>query len=373
MHIRLFIAALAIAAPAAAADIAPATLTAIDRFVEGEQARQKIPGIAVAVIQDGKTVVAKGYGEANVELKVPVVPETLFQTGSIGKMFAATAVMQLVDQGRIDLDASIRKYLPEAPAAWAPITVRHLLTHSSGIPDFTEANYRSLGDPTEADLAKLAFTLPLDFTPGTKWKYSNTGYVMIGILIRRITGKFYGDVLADQIFKPLGMPTARAISEADIIANRAAGYQLDKAGALKNQDWVPQGLNSTADGSTYMALADYIAWNKAVAARALLSPASWQAMLTPVTLGPGRRYPYGFGWRLGTAAGKPVIGHSGSWQGFKTSLIRFEAGGPTIVVLTNLANADPDVISKGIAKVIDPALVPVEPCGDKTPNAGCAF
>lgn len=219
----------------------------------------------------------------------------------------------------------------------------------------------------------MAFSLPLDFTPGSNWRYSNTGYVMLGVLIRRVTGKFYGDFLADQIFKPSGMSTARAISEADIIPNRAAGYQLDKSKALKNQDYVPQGLNATADGSTYLALDDYIAWNKAVAARALLSPASWKAMLTPVTLAPGRRYPYGFGWRVATAGGKPMISHGGSWQGFKTYLARFEAGGPTVVVLANLADADPEIIGNGIAKIIDPALVPDLPCGKKTPNPGCAF
>src|SRR5262245_27964404 len=198
----------------------------IDDYIALQMKRQRLPGLSLAVVRDGKVVRAQGYGLANVELGVPMRPETRLQSGSMGKQFAATAVMMLVEAGKLRLDDPVRKYLPGAPETWNDITVRHLLTHTSGIGPFDYGGaFDTRKDYTEDEMLQQAYALPLDFPPGTRWNYSNTGYVVLGILIHKVTGKFYGDFLAERVFRPLGMESTRIISEEDIIPNRAAGYR----------------------------------------------------------------------------------------------------------------------------------------------------
>ena len=238
---------------------AQSALTArIDSVVTVEMAKQKIPGVAIVVVRGSAIRMIKGYGEANVEHHVPVTPQTVFESGSVGKQFTATAVMLMVEDGKLALTDSITKFFPDAPASWKGITVRHLLTHTSGIPDYTTDAMDYRRDYTEDEIAHLAFALTPEFPPGSRWNYSNTGYVLLGIIIHKVSGKFYGDVLRDRVFQPLGMKTARIISEADIIPNRAAGYELVD-GQLKNQEWVSPTLNTTADGSLYLSATDYAA------------------------------------------------------------------------------------------------------------------
>ncbi len=184
------------------------------------------------------------------ELRVPVKPETVFQSGSVGKQFTATAVMMLVEEGKIGLDDPLTKYFADAPASWKDVTVRELLSHTAGFGDYPkDFNFRK--DWTEEEELKLIEGIPLAYPPGTSWKYSNFGYVTLGILIHRVTGEFYGDFLQQRIFQPLGMQSTRIISEADIVPNRSAGYRMVK-GELKNQEWVAPVVNTTADGSLYL-------------------------------------------------------------------------------------------------------------------------
>ena len=343
------------------ATTAPAdTLGRVDEFVRAEMAREKVPGVAVAVVDHGKVVKVEGYGYANVEHNVPVRPETVFQSGSLGKQFTAAAVMTLVEEGGLALDDPIAKYFPEAPPAFRPITVRHLLTHTSGIPDYTEGTVDLRRDYTEDELARMAFGLKLEFAPGARWNYSNTGYLMLGVLVRRASGRFYGDVLRDRVFTPLGMKTARIISEEDIVPNRAAGYRL-VGGELKNQEWVAPRLNTTADGSLYFTVRDLIAWDQGLRARAVLKPESWGAVFQPVRLNSGKTFPYGFGWGIDEVAGQPLIQHGGSWQGFRTHIARYLGNDLTIIVLANLAEADPERFVDGIAAIFDPKLAPPPP------------
>ncbi len=332
----------------------------VDDFVRKEMQRQQVPGVAIGIIGKDAVIAAKGYGEANVELRVPVTRETIFESGSVGKQFTAVAVMLQVEDGKLGLDDSITKYFPDAPPSWRPITVRNLLTHTSGIPDYTSQDLDFRRDYTEDALAKVAYGLPLEFEPGSRWSYSNTGYVLLGILIRKVSGRFYGDVLKDRIFTPLGMKTARIISEEDIVPNRSAGYRLVN-GQLKNQEWVAPMFNTTADGSLYLSTNDLIAWDRGLRARAILKPQSWLQIYTPVRLKSGRTYPYGFGWFVDDTAGKPWYHHGGEWQGFKTYISRYLADGLTIIVLTNLADARPERFVDGIAAIVDPRLAKLEP------------
>jgi len=327
----------------------------IDEFVRAEMKRQRVPGVAVGIGKDGEVVKAQGYGVANLEHDVAVTPDTIFESGSLGKQFTATAVMLQVEDGKLSLSDTLDRFFPDAPPAWHGITIRHLLTHTSGLPDYVSGMIDERRDYTEDELARFAYKLTLEFTPGSRWNYSNTGYVLLGIIVHKVSGAFYGDVLAERVFRPIGMKTTRVISEADIVLHRAAGYRLVK-GEVKNQEWVSPTLNTTADGSLYFSLRDMLAWDEAVRSRAVLKSDSWREILTPLTLTSGKSYPYGFGWSIETRGGQALHEHGGSWQGFKTQFSRFIGDNLSIVVLANLAEADPAVFADGIAAIVNPAL-----------------
>jgi len=333
----------------------PDEMSKIDEFVRAEMERQKVPGVAIAVIRGGKVVRAQGYGYANVELKVPVGIDTIFQSGSTGKQFTAAGVMLLVEDGKINLDDPISKYLPGTPAAFQEIKVRNLLTHTSGVPNYTNRDIDYRRDYTEDEILQIIFKQQLEFAPGARWKYSNPGYEMLGFLIHKVSGQFYGDFLHDRLFVPVGMKTTRIISEEDIVPNRAAGYRLVK-GQLKNQQWVAPSWNTTADGSLYYSINDLIAWNRALRMGTVLKPESWKQVYTPARLNSGKTYPYGFAWFLEPINGHEVHMHGGSWQGFKTVILRYPKNDLTVIALCNLADADPEKFTDGIVGIIAPEL-----------------
>jgi len=336
---------------------APAADDDVDRYVLAEMKRQQIPGLSLAVVKDGKLEKARGYGLANVEHEVAATERTIYQSGSVGKQFTAAGVLLLAEDGKLSLEDRITKYFPNAPPAWGEITIRHLLTHTSGVRNYTDGALDMRRDYKDDDLVALAVKPPLDFAPGTRFSYSNTGYVLLGIIITKVSGRFYGDFLAERIFTPLGMTTARVINEADIIRNRAAGYQLVK-GVLKNQDWVSPSLNTTADGSLYLTVLDMVKWEAALAGSSFLSAASRRAWWTPATLTGSGTVPYGMGWYLEYERGHRSIAHGGSWQGFKTEIRRYPDDGLTVIVMMNLAQARQGAIASGIAGLYNPALTP---------------
>jgi len=349
----------------------------VDSFVQASIRQQRIPGLALAVLRDGKVIKAQGYGLSNIELDVPVSPQTIFQSGSVGKQFTATGIMMLVEEGKVGLDDKITKYFSGAPDSWNKITIRNLLTHTSGIKDYTDKSFDYRRDYTEEDLLKILQTLPFDFGPGDKWSYSNSGYMLLGILIHKVTGKFYGDFLQERIFKPLGMTTTRIISEQDIIPNRAAGYRLVK-GVIKNQEWVSPSLNTTADGALYFTVLDLAKWDAALYTEKLIKRSSLDEMWTPVKLNDGKTYPYGFGWRVHEMNGHRLIEHGGSWQGFTTGISRYVGDKLTVVALCNLdsRHARPEEIIHGVAGIYVPALTPPPPAKsieEKEPQVTALF
>lgn len=361
MSLRLFplllgvLAGLAAPATAASEELAPR----IDAFVRAEMVRQKIPGVAVAVVQRGDVLLAKGYGLANVEHQVPVTTDTIFQSGSLGKQFTAALALLLIEDGKLALTDPLAKYLPDAPAAWSAITLHHLLTHTSGIPDYDGPSFDYQRNYTEAEITRLSLAGTLIFPPGARWAYSNTGYALLGLIEQQSAGRSYSEMMQERIFGPTGMKTARIISENDIVPHRAAGYRL-VSGELKNQAWVSPFLNTTADGCLYFSLNDLIAWDRAWRRRAVLKPASWDLMLTPVRLNSGKNYPYGFGIQLDENRGQKVERHSGSWQGFKTYRVRYLGGDFSVLILSNLAQANPETLGEGVAKLVSPEVaVPI--------------
>jgi CubicO group peptidase (beta-lactamase class C family) len=330
-------------------------IDSVARYVEAEMARQRIPGLSIAVLRGDSVLLARGFGYANVEHRVAATDSTVYQSGSIGKQFTAAAMVMLADEGKLRLDDSVTRYLPEGARAWSGITLRHLLTHTSGIPDYVDSTLDYRRAYSEEELVRLAAALPLEFRPGERWSYSNTGYVLLGTVIRRVTGAFYGNFLQRRIFRPAGMRATRVISESDIVPHRAAGYRLVND-RLQNQEWVSPELNTTADGSLYLTVRDLAAWAVAlnhgrVPPRSVLDR-SW----TPVRLTGGGIYPYGFGWSVGEQRGRKRIGHTGSWQGFKGSLQRYPEFGLTVIVLCNLAEGLPEAISYAVAGIVEPAL-----------------
>ena len=336
----------------------------VDALVRGEMRRQRIPGLSLGVYRDGKIVKAQGYGMADLEWEAPVKPDTLFQSGSVGKQFTAAAIMMLVEEGKVGLDDSVQKYFPDAPQSWKDIRIRNLLTHTSGLAEY-ESDERGKPDGpfylrldfTEAQLYKKITELPIDFKPGEKWSYRNTNYVLLGFLIHRVTGKFYGDFLKERIFAPLGMTNTRIISDADIIPHRASGYEIVD-GQLKNQEWVSPTFNSTADGALYFNIPDLEKWDAALYTEKLLKRTSLNEMWTPVTLEGGKHYPYGFAWRIGEPNGHRLLEHGGAWQGFTTAICRYVNDRLTVVVLTNLdsAHSDPTRIAHEVARLYVPDL-----------------
>jgi len=203
-----------------------------------------------------------------------------------------------------------------------------------------------------SDILKIIMGIPLAYAPGTKCDYSNLGYATLGILIHRVTGKFYGDFLQERIFHPLGMATTRIISEAVIVPNRSSGYRLDH-GVLKNQEWVSPSLNTTADGSLYFSVLDLAKWDAALYTEKLLHRSSFDQMWTTVRLADGQPNSghYGFGWFIDKQDGHRLVQHSGAWQGFQTHISRYIDDKLTIIALSNLGGSKPSDICDGVGKL----------------------
>jgi CubicO group peptidase (beta-lactamase class C family) len=323
-------------------------------------AKQHIPGLALLVSRKGVPIRAQGFGQASVELNVPVKPETVFKSGSIGKQFTATAVMLLVEEGKIGLNDPLSKYFPEAPSWWSGVTVRELLSHTAGFTDYPK-DFDLRKDYSEEDLLKIVEAIPAAYPPGTDWKYSNLGYVTLGILIHKASGQYFGDFLQEWVFKPLGMSTTRIIDEADIIPNRAAGYRWDK-GQLRNQEWVSPSANSTADGSLYFTILDLAKWDAALYSEKVLKESSKEAMWTvaPLSNGTPNKARYGFGWFVESQNGHRVVGHDGQWQGFESQISRYLDDGLTVAVLVNSGTCDPHLIADEVAAIYLKKTVPTQ-------------
>jgi CubicO group peptidase (beta-lactamase class C family) len=337
---------------------APVCGDEVDDFVRATMEEKNIPGIAIAVVRDGEPARVRGYGLANIELEAPVTPDTIFQSGSVGKQFTAAGILLLAEEGKLKLDDPLALHFPRAPATWHRITIRHLLTHTSGLSDSGDDEYEERRDYTEEEHLEITWKLPLEFAPGSQWSYCNTGYMILGILTSKLTDMHWSEFQKQRIFEPAGMTTARGISESDIVKNRADGYERNEQGELRNQEWVPPSDNTLADGSLYVTVRDMVAWDAALRERRLLSEASYDAWWTPVSLGDGITFPYGFGWSLSEQRGRRLIEHSGSWQGFRAAIARYVEDKLTVVVLANAAGTPTVAIAHEIAMVDDDLRLP---------------
>ena len=320
----------------------------VDDLVKGEMAKHRIPGLALEVVQHGKATKTAAYGFANLEWSMPATPETVFEIGSVTKQFTAACVLRLVEEGKLSLDDKISRYLKGAPAGWSGITIRHLLTHTSGIRNYTGLDGFELSRQLtqEQFIAKIG-EQPPGFPPGDKFSYCNTGYNLLGFIIENVSGKKYGEFLAETILRPLEMTATTNREPSRILKFRAAGYDLDKTNGLVNRDVNYTDLFSAGD--IISTVGDLMKWDAALDTEKILKTSSKNSMWTSAKLNDGRPTGYGFGWFLETLNGHKVIGHPGSTSGFAAANLRFPDDGLAIVVL---CNSGEDGVADQVARAV---------------------
>ena len=331
-------------------------------FIHSEMARRHIPGLALAVVQNGEVVKIAGYGLADVELGVPVTPQSVFQIQSVTKTMTAAAVLLLAEEGKLSLDDPIARHLSEAPQAWQQVTLRHLLGHTSGIRDFINDPTASIRlDVTESEVLSAVAPLPLIFAPGERYAYSNTGYHLLAMVIRGVTGQSYGDVLAERFFKPLGMTQTRVVSLSELIPHRVSGYAWSGK-ALRRGDFIAESILSYGGGGVVSTAADMATWARALAGGKVLPNGALEQAWTPLTLTDGSPSPYGLGWGVAATNGRRTVGHSGAHlTGFTSNFAHYPDDGLTVVVLTNAGHANPKRIGQRVAGMTVAALAMPDP------------
>ena len=300
------------------AAVAYAQADKTDDFIRAEMQRQNIPGLSLAVIKDSRIIKAEGYGLANIKLKISARPDTVYRIASVSKQFIATGIMLLVQEGRLTVDDPIGKYLEGAPATWKEITVRHLLTHTSGLvreaPGFNSRKIQS-----DADVIKSAYPLPLQFRPGEKHQYSNVGYFALAEIIRKVSGQSWTDYLSEKVFKPSGMNNTYPTNTKERVQNRASAYVDNNKLQEVDDNW-PALRPSGAFLSTVL---DMAKWDAMLYTDKVLSESSRRQMWTPAKLNDGTTYPYGFGWELGSFRNRKLVYHGGGGPGIRTKFARF--------------------------------------------------
>lgn len=300
------------------------------------------PGAAVLIVENGKVLLRKGYGMANVELGVPIQPEMVFEIASVTKQFTAAAILMLQERGKLSVEDDITKHLPDYPTHGQKITIHHLLTHTSGIPNFTalpEWRPRMREDMTVQQIIDMFKDKPLDFKPEETVSYSNSGYILLGAIIEKASGKSYEDFIEQEIFAPLGMKQSRYGRREEIVPGRVAGYEKteDGFGVAQFISWTQSagagGLMSTVD--------DLALWTAALSSEKLLKKASLQQMTTPAKLASGEATPVAYGLGIWEEDGARIFEHSGGIPGFNTDVLIIPDRRLSVIVLSNITGQEP--------------------------------
>jgi CubicO group peptidase (beta-lactamase class C family) len=327
-----------------------------EQYMDASVAQSHFSG-SVIVTKEGKTLFARGYGLANAEHQVPNTPTTKFRLGSITKQFTATAILILQERGKLSVDDPISKHLTDAPKAWEPVTIHHLLTHTSGIHSYTSMpDYgKKMSHPeTVKSMIERFKDLPVDFKPGEKFEYSNSGYFLLGAIIEKASGKSYEAFLKEAIFDPLGMKDTGYDHFATVLPHRASGYER-KDGGLVNAGYLDMGQPYAA-GSLYSTVEDLAKWDRALHDGKPLSKASMEKMFTPV------KNDYAYGWTVATRSGRKEIGHGGGINGFQTQIDRYPDQDVCVVVLCNVVPGSPGKVAHDLAAIVlgEPYKLPAE-------------
>ncbi len=315
---------------------------------EAATAFQKNRGFmgTVLVAKGGKVLFEKGYGSADLEWDVPNTPDAKFRLGSITKQFTATAILQLAQQGKLSVTDSACKYFADCPDTWKKITIHQLLSHTSGIPSYT--GMKEFMTPklmrvplTPVEVLLLTKDKPLDFEPGTKWSYDNSGYIFLGVIIEKVSGEKYADYIQKHIFDPLGMADTGYDVTDVVLKHRASGYRPCKED-LCNSAYIDMSLPYAA-GSLYSTAEDLYKWDRSLYTDKLLSAASREKMFTPVM------HDYAYGWEVHPMAEHKQIGHGGGIPGFATYIARFPEDDAAVIVLSNNEAANSQAVAAVLA------------------------
>jgi CubicO group peptidase (beta-lactamase class C family) len=318
----------------------------VDEYVNSLVKQNRFSG-AILLAREGKVLLSKGYGMASLEMEIPNTPQTKFRLGSLTKQFTAAAILKLQEQGKLSVQDTVCKYVENCPAAWQPITIHHLLTHTSGIPNITsfpEFRKTKFFPTTPLEAIAMFKDKPLEFTPGDSFNYSNSGYLLLGYVVERASGKAYADFLRENIFQPLGMKDTGLDVNSAIIKHRAAGYTLGPNGIL-NAEYIDMTIPFAA-GAMYSTVEDLYLWDRALYTEKLISKKSLEAMNTPFKAG------YGYGVGIGEQYGLKTIVHGGGIEGFSTFLARFIVDNGTVIVLSNIDRSNTDAIAKRLGGML---------------------
>ncbi|MBV8864622.1 MAG: beta-lactamase family protein [Acidobacteriaceae bacterium] len=318
----------------------------MQQIIESYVADHKFMG-SVLVARGDHILLDKGYGSANLEWSIPNSPTTKFRLGSITKQFTAACVLLLQERGKVKVSDPVKKYMPNAPTAWDKITIYHVLTHTSGIPNFTGfKDYTDLEakSTTPEKLVERFRDKPLEFEPGTKWKYSNSGYALLGYLVEKITGQTYQQFLEQNIFTPLGMKDSGYDSNSSIIMHRASGYTPSGHGIV-NAGYIDMTIPFSA-GALYSTTEDLLRWERGLFGGRVLKPASLKQMTTPF------KQDYAFALMVKQVNGRKEIDHGGGIEGFNTELAYWPDDQLTVIVLGNLNSGAPGELAGQLAATI---------------------
>ena len=317
-----------------------------------QQFKTNEPGVAVLVAQKGNIIYQKGFGMANLELDALMQADNVFKIASLTKQFTGVAILQLMEQGKLDLQDDITKFIPGYPTQGNKITIEHLLTHTSGIQDFSSMKdypARMNLDVTPTEMIDHFKNEPLRFTPGTKWEYSNSGYFLLGYIIEKITGKSYGEYLEENIFKPVGMSSSLYYSQIKIVRNRVDGYTLGATGFENAQ---PVSMTQPyAAGAIQSTVGDLFKFHQALNSFKLLKKETLSKALTPYKLPDGKVTDYGYGLRVGYVYQSPSIWHAGRINGFVTKQVYLPKEDVFVVALSNCDCNSPDLLVSRLASI----------------------
>jgi CubicO group peptidase (beta-lactamase class C family) len=313
------------------------------------------PGCALGLYRDGRIVYSKGYGSANLELGVPLSPASVFDIGSTSKQFTAMSILLLAEDGKLSLDEDVRKYLPELPDYGTPITIGHLLHHTSGLRDYTTLLVLA-GEPTENWTTDddafeiLVRQRGLNFKPGSEWQYSNSGFFLLSIIVKRVSGQSLRRFAQHRIFEPLGMTHTHIHDDHTmVVPSRAIGYVPSDSGGpfrIEMSDW-----EQTGDGSVLTTVEDLVKWDENFYSGQVGGSAVLAAMVKPGTLANGKVLDYASGLFLGEYRGLKIVEHGGAWAGYRAQLLRFPSEHVSVACLCNLGSADPEGMAQRVADV----------------------
>lgn len=331
--------------PASAETVAEIDAIARDALKDG-----RLAAVSIAIWRGDRTTFAKAYGDADTKAHTAATADTVFRIGSVTKQFTAAAIMQLVEQGKIGLDDPLTKYLPDYPMQGKTVSIRRLLTHTSGIYNYTdEAFMKSAAkDLSLAELIALFSGKPFDFEPGARWSYSNSNYVLLGAIIEKVTGMSYAAYLKQNVFPRARLASTTYCDNAD--PRVAHGYSL-ASGALADSEPISM-TTPYAAGALCSTARDLVAWTRALHAGEVVSDASYQQMITPVTLTDGTTHPYGFALAMGDAQGHKRIGHNGGINGFASVLTYYPDDDLVIAVLVNTESGAAESVEERVARVM---------------------